>query len=321
MPGTGEAERGERHGAGRAGAVSTANMAGAAGAVSTADDDETGADGEGVVGGDGGPGRDGALRRPGARRRRGRVIAVVVLLVLVLVAGGAGAGAEFYTRSRVAAVVRSALPGLSSDARITTEGLVLPQVLGGRLDSLAVTAGELELSSGDDAAAGRDGLTLLDLDATLTSISLSDPFPTRSVDATASVGWDRLTTMVAAAAPDMPALTVQAGALGSADDPGTATASTSVLGGLAASMTIAPSVSDDGGLLLSVTSITVRGIEFDPGATFLGRPVLSYVGLESSEISVGAGSLPQGLSLSRVSVTDKGLRLSLSGSDVEMADL
>ena len=67
--------------------------------------------------------------------------------------------------------------------------------------------------------------------------------------------------------------------------------------------------------------VTVRGIEFDPGATFLGRPVLSYVGLESSEISVGAGSLPQGLSLSRVSVTDKGLRLSLSGSDVEMADL
>ena len=32
-------------------------------------------------------------------------------------------------------------------------------------------------------------------------------------------------------------------------------------------------------------------------------------------------SLPQGLNLTRVSVTDKGLRLTLSGSDVELADL
>ena len=197
-----------------------------------------------------------------------------------------------------------------------------------------MTASELDLASGDgadgqDADAGPDGsddsaqggLRLLDVEASLTSVGLSDTFPAGSVDATASVGWDQVATMVAAAAPDMPALTVQAGALGSADDPGTATASTSVLGGLAASMTIAPSVSDDGGLLLDVTSVTVRGTEFDTDAMIFGRPVLSYVGLDTHEIRVGTESLPQGLTLTRVAVTDKGLRLALSGTDVELANM
>ena len=85
-------------------------------------------------------------RSPRRRRRRG-VITAVVLLVLALVAGGACAGAELYTRSRVVSVVHSALPGLAADARVSTQGLVLPQVLRGELDSLSVTASELDLAS------------------------------------------------------------------------------------------------------------------------------------------------------------------------------
>lgn len=126
--------------------------------------------------------------------------------------------------------------------------------------------------------------------------------------------------MVAAAAPNMSAVTVQAGSAGSDDAPGTVSASAGVLG-LAASLTIVPSVTDDGGLLLDVTSVTVRGVELGTDATVFGRPVLSYVGLDTHEIRIGADSLPQGLNLTRVSVTDKGLRLTLSGSDVELADL
>ena len=229
-----------------------------------------------------------------------------------------------------AAVVRSALPGLSSDARITTEGLVLPQVLNGELDSLEVTAAELDLPSaggagGQDSADGDDdaeqgGLELLGVDVALTAIGLSDPFPAGSMDVTASVGWDQLTTMVEAAKPSAPALSVQAGDLGTADDPGTMIASTKVFG-IDASMTIAPAVADDGGLLLTVTSVTIRGTELDVNSTFYGRPVLSYLGLETPEISIGADKLPQGLSLDRVSVTDTGLSLTLSGSDVELANL
>ena len=279
----------------------------------------------------------GAARRQGGRsprrRRRRGVITAVVLLVLALVAGGACAGAELYTRSRVVSVVRSALPGLAADARVSTQGLVLPQVLRGELDSLSVTASELDLASGDgtdgqDADAGPDGsddsaqggLRLLDVEASLTSVGLSDTFPAGSVDATASVGWDQVTAMVAAAAPDAPAMAVQAGTLGSDEDPGTISASTSVLG-LSASLTIVPTVTDDGGLLLDVTSVTVRGTEFDTDAMIFGRPVLSYVGLDTHEIRVGTESLPQGLTLTRVAVTDKGLRLALSGTDVELANM
>ena len=264
------------------------------------------------------------------RRRRGRVIVVVVLLVLVLAAGGVGVCAEFYVRSQIASAVRSAMPGLSSDAEVTTKGLVLPQVLNGELDSLEVTAAELDLPSaggagGQDSAGGDDnaeqgGLELLDVDVALTAIGLSDPFPAGSMDATASVGWDQLTTMVEAAKPSAPALSVQAGDLGTADDPGTMIASTKVFG-IDASMTIAPAVADDGGLLLTVTSVTIRGTELDVNSTFYGRPVLSYLGLETPEISIGADKLPQGLSLDRVSVTDTGLSLTLSGSDVELANL
>lgn len=264
------------------------------------------------------------------RRRRGRVIVVVVLLVLVLAAGGVGVCAEFYVRSQIASAVRSAMPGLSSDAEVTTKGLVLPQVLNGELDSLEVTAAELDLPSaggadGQDSADGDDdaeqgGLELLGVDVALTAIGLSDPFPAGSMDATASVGWDQLTTMVEAAKPSAPALSVQAGDLGTADDPGTMIASTKVFG-IDASMTIAPAVADDGGLLLTVTSVTIRGTELDVNSTFYGRPVLSYLGLETPEISIGADKLPQGLSLDRVSVTDTGLSLTLSGSDVELANL
>ena len=264
------------------------------------------------------------------RRRRGRVIVVVVLLVLVLAAGGVGVCAEFYVRSQITSAVRSAMPGLSSDAEVTTRGLVLPQVLNGELDSLEVTAAELDLPSaggadGQDSADGDDdaeqgGLELLGVDVALTAIGLSDPFPAGSMDATASVGWDQLTTMVEAVQPSAPALSVQAGDLGTADDPGTMIASTKVFG-IDASMTIAPAVADDGGLLLTVTSVTIRGTELDVNSTFYGRPVLSYLGLETPEISIGADKLPRGLSLGRVSVTDTGLSLTLSGSDVELANL
>ena len=273
-----------------------------------------------------------AKQRARVRRRRrwGRVIVVVVLLVLVLAAGGVGVCAEFYVRSQIASAVRSAMPGLSSDAEVTTKGLVLPQVLNGELDSLDVTAAELDLPSaggagGQDSAGGDDnaeqgGLELLDVDVALTAIGLSDPFPAGSMDATASVGWDQLTTMVEAVQPSAPALSVQAGDLGTADDPGTMIASTKVFG-IDASMTIAPAVADDGGLLLTVTSVTIRGTELDVNSTFYGRPVLSYLGLETPEISIGADKLPRGLSLGRVSVTDTGLSLTLSGSDVELANL
>ena len=64
---------------------------------------------------------DTRIRRP-RRWRIGALVAVVVVLVLAV----AAVGAELYVRSRIEAVVRSALPGLSADATISVDGLALP---------------------------------------------------------------------------------------------------------------------------------------------------------------------------------------------------
>ena len=61
---------------------------------------------------------------------------------------GAGAvGMEYLVRGQVDAAVRSALPGLSEDARIATKGIVLRQVVGGSLDSLSVDSPSLKITS------------------------------------------------------------------------------------------------------------------------------------------------------------------------------
>ena len=50
-------------------------------------------------------------------------------------------------RSQIDSAVRSALPGLSSDARIATKGIVLRQLVGGSLDSLSVDSKSLDVTS------------------------------------------------------------------------------------------------------------------------------------------------------------------------------
>ena len=74
--------------------------------------------------------------RPARRRRARRWVVVLVVLVVILSAGAVGM--EYLVRGQVDAAVRSALPGLSEDARIATKGIVLRQVVGGSLDSLSV---------------------------------------------------------------------------------------------------------------------------------------------------------------------------------------
>ena len=58
------------------------------------------------------------LSRPAGRRRARRWVAVLVVLVVILSAGAVGA--EYLVRGQVDSAVRSALPGLSPDARIAT---------------------------------------------------------------------------------------------------------------------------------------------------------------------------------------------------------
>ncbi|WP_194785417.1 LmeA family phospholipid-binding protein [Actinomyces haliotis] len=268
-------------------------------------------------------GTDRAARRGRAGRtgRRAGHRTLTVLLVLAVLAA-ACVGGELYARARVAQTVRDALPGLSDDSSVTTEGLVLPQLVRGELTSLDVDASSLEL---DPSAAGGSGsddgtglvttVELADVDASLADVGISAPHRAGALTATGTVSWDSLAALVAAQDPDLPALTLSRAGTGDA-----LTATATVLG-VDVGLTLAPSVSDGGGIDLAVTGASLAGQEVDLDRQVGGKSLASWLGLSSTTISVPADALPAGLSVSTAAVADDGLRLTLAGKDLELDSL
>ena len=255
-------------------------------------------------------------RRPRRRGRIGALIAVVVVLVLAV----AAVGAELYVRSRIEAVIRSALPGLSEDATISVDGLVLPQVMGSRLNTLTIDADSLTLtrtaSTGDGATS--TSMTLSDLNATLTGVSLTRPHTIDSAAVTGTVAWAEISAIVRARVPRLPPdLTVQPQTRGSADAPGTMVATSPILGS-STSLVLEPSLTADGGLLLSVTRATIRGVEFDLDDESASSQILKVLGMEIPDITIGPEVLPAGAALNTVAVADKGLALTISGKSLSL---
>ena len=261
--------------------------------------------------------RDGArARRPRRRGRIGALVAVVVVLVLA----AAAVGAELYARSRIEAVIRSALPGLSADATISADGLVLPQVMGSRLNVLTIDADSLTLtraaSTGDGATS--TSVTLSDLNATLTGVSLTRPHTIDAVAVTGTVAWSEISAIVRARVPRLPPdLTVQPQTRGSADSPGAMVATSPILGS-GTSLVLEPSLTADGGLLLSVTRVTIRGVEFDLDDESASSQILKVLGMEIPDITIGPEVLPAGAALNTVAVADKGLALTISGKNLSL---
>ena len=261
--------------------------------------------------------RDGArARRPRRRGRIGALVAVVVVLVLA----AAAVGAELYARSRIEAVIRSALPGLSADATISADGLVLPQVMGSRLNVLTIDADSLTLtrsaSTGDGATS--TSVTLSDLNATLTGVSLTRPHTIDAVAVTGTVAWSEISAIVRARVPRLPPdLTVQPQTRGSADSPGAMVATSPILGS-STSLVLEPSLTADGGLLLSVTRVTIRGVEFDLDDESASSQILKVLGMEIPDITIGPEVLPAGAALNTVAVADKGLALTISGKNLSL---
>ena len=252
-------------------------------------------------------------RRP-VRRRGRRWLVVLLVLVVVLTAGAVGA--EYLVRGQVDAAVRSALPGLSEDARITTKGIVLRQLLGGSLDSLAVDSKSLEITPKGE---GGGTVTLSDVDVDLSHISLRSPYPTDTVTASGTISWRQVTALAAREHPKIQGMTLQAKRTGtSAQDPGAIQASAALLG-MSGEAEIVPSVRADGNLVLTVTSTRMGGEQIDVDAG--ENSMLSYVGLDSREITLPSGSLPQGLRPTSAIVTNDGLRLTLVGSRVNFGQL
>ena len=256
------------------------------------------------------------LPRPAGRRRARRWVAVLVVLVVILSAGAVGA--EYLVRGQVDSAVRSALPGLSPDARIATRGIVLSQVVGGSLDSLSVDSPSLTITSKGQSNAS---VTLSDVDVDLSHISLHKPYQTDTVAATGTVSWQQVATLAAASHPKLKGITLQAKRTGtSAQDPGVIQASMSVLG-LSGQAEITPSLGADGSLILTITSTRMSGNTLGVDVGTGQDSMLSYVGLDSPQITIPANSLPPGLRPTSAIVTSDGLRLSLAGSRVNLGQL
>ena len=260
--------------------------------------------------------RTGTRTRRPRRWRIGALVAVVVVLVLAV----AAVGAELYARSRIEAVIRSALPGLSEDATISVDGLALPQVMGSRLNTLTIDADSLTLtrtaSTGDDATS--TSVTLSDLNATLTGASLTRPHTIDAAAVTGTVAWSEVSAIIRARVSRLPPdLTVQPETRGSADAPGTMVA-TSPITGSGTSLVLEPSLTADGGLLLSATRATVRGVEFDLNDESASAQILKVLGMEIPDITIGPEILPTGMTLNTVAVAEKGLALTMSGENLSM---
>ena len=241
-------------------------------------------------------------------------------VVVVLVLAAAAVGAELYARSRIEAVIRSALPGLSADATISADGLVLPQVMGSRLNVLTIDADSLTLtrsaSTGDGTTS--TSVTLSDLNATLTGVSLTRPHTIDAVAVTGTVAWSEISAIVRARVPRLPPdLTVQPQTRGSADSPGAMVATSPILGS-GTSLVLEPSLTADGGLLLSVTRATIRGVEFDLDDESASSQILKVLGMEIPDITIGPEVLPAGAALNTVAVADKGLALTISGKNLSL---
>ena len=251
------------------------------------------------------------LSRPAGRRRARRWVAVLVVLVVILSAGAVGA--EYLVRGQVDSAVRSALPGLSPDARIATKGIVLSQVVGGSLDSLSVDSPSLTITSKGQSNAS---VTLSDVDVDLSHISLHKPYQTDTVAASGTVSWQQVATLAAASHPKLKGITLQAKRTGtSAQEPGVIQASMSVLA------EITPSLGADGSLILTITSTRMSGNTLGVDVGTGQDSMLSYVGLDSPQITIPAKSLPSGLRPTSAIVTSDGLRLSLAGSRVNLGQL
>ena len=256
------------------------------------------------------------IPRPARRRRARRWVAVLVVLVVILSAGAVGA--EYLVRGQVDSAVRSALPGLSPDARIATKGIVLSQVVGGSLDSLSVDSSSLTITS---KSQGNASVTLSDVDVDLSHISLHKPYQTDTVAASGTVSWQQVATLAAASHPKLKGITLQAKRTGtSAQDPGVIQASMSVLG-LSGQAEITPSLGADGSLILTITSTRMSGNTLGVDVGTGQDSMLSYVGLDSPQITIPANSLPPGLRPTSAIVTNDGLRLSLAGSRVNLGQL
>lgn len=243
---------------------------------------------------------DEATTGGGRARRRGRRV-LAVLLVLLVMAGATVLGLNLYVRSTVEHAVLSALPGLSKDATVHTPSWILPQVMGGSIDRVTVDGDRLELASGDGTTTELD-----DIRIELTDLGTSSPHTTSRLTVAAVVPWSVIEERVAASS------VIMTGTSLDARDDGSIEATTAFLD---ASLVLRPSLDEDGNIVLTITSATLKGHDVEVDW------VTGRLGLDEPQYVVTTDFLPTVTRLTSVAAGQNGLHAVIAGTDLDLDSL
>jgi hypothetical protein len=235
---------------------------------------------------------DATTPRSPSGRKTGRWIAVIVVVVVLLAA--VVVAAEFIARSVVTSTVRSLVVsnvGLPDDQDVDVQvaGLVLPQVIGGRLDEVAVASDDVTL-----------GPITGDVRVDLRGVPVSAGSPAEGGTASVRLDQEQVRALLAEL-PDLPAGTIDVAA-----PDVTFETSLSLFGiGIPVGVAVTPGAAE-GDLTLTPSSFQVAGNVLDAD-TLRGQfgGVADGI-LQTSRLCI-ADRLPAGLTLTSASVQGQDL--------------
>jgi hypothetical protein len=215
------------------------------------------------------------------------VIVSVVAVLLVLLGFGADRATAAVAEHTISDRIGRSLAGVSSVSTSIQGVPVLTQVAHGSLDHVTVTLHGVPSGAGP---------TIDTVVADLYGVSTSSPRTAQRVVAQADIGTAELQRLLGdswSIAPDGDALAVR------------------WTGGLPLTARLVPAVRD-GRIALDLASVSVLGVQVD------GSAVPAAVTDRINDLAASVGRLPLGLTPTAVSVTPQGVRLTASGTDVDL---
>lgn len=223
-------------------------------------------------------------------------LGTALVLVLVLVAGYA---ADRYAAHRVERQITAELTEAAAGQGVHTEiagPLFFPQVVGGSLAQVDVQADQVQLQE----------LVITDVTGTAAGVSTDEPRTLERLTVTGTLPVATLQSLLSgvAAVPDALLLDVADGRL---------VAELTVLG--ATLRATADPVVREGAIYLQPRELMLGGAQLD--LANLPGTVDDLIG----SLAVPTSALPEGLSPAAIEVVDGGLRLTVTGTDLALADL
>jgi hypothetical protein len=212
---------------------------------------------------------------------------LVAGIVLAALAFGGERFASAAVANRISSAVSAAVPGIGSVSTSIEDGPVTPQLAKGTLSHVKVTMNDVPLQG---------GMALSKVDVDLTNVSTSSPRTAGTVVAHATLTTDQIQKLLG----DAWKVTPQGDSLNIA-----------TTGALPITGTVQPVV-QEGKLNLNLTGVTVLGVQVDPAN------IPAIIKDRLNGLTAGFGSLPLGLELSTVAVTQAGVDLTANGANVTL---